>query len=194
MVTQDLAVGDRDLLSFMAVRSRVTSRVLRTTLPSVCPTRMFDPDAQEAITIGGVTFSHAKRNEMLRCHVCCGGMTGLAASKKWSSWSPGRLDLPQGREDMLGALVSGAEKYFGRPPIPGGYNHVNMPGTKMYMTCGNCQIVCAGEKTQTAKNVKILHNSGCVVQYPDGEIAVLPPDDVEDALAAMPEEHRKLYV
>ena len=47
---------------------------------------------------------------------------------------------------------------------------------------------------ELAENVKMLHNSGCVVQRPDGEVYAVPHDEVEKELAKFSEEHRKLYV
>jgi hypothetical protein len=61
------------------------------------------------------------------------------------------------------------------------------------MTCGNCQIVCWGDKKETAENVKLLHNSGCALQKPDGELYAIPPQDAEAAFEAMKPERRALY-
>ena len=61
------------------------------------------------------------------------------------------------------------------------------------MTCGNCQIVCCGNKKETAENVKILHNSGFVIQDPDGEIRVYPPEEAAEKFEQLPADHWAHY-
>ena len=45
----------------------------------------------------------------------------------------------------------------------------------------------------TAKNYKILINSGCVLQKEKGEIIVLPAEEAEKVFKAMSPEHQSLY-
>ncbi len=60
-------------------------------------------------------------------------------------------------------------------------------------TCGNCSLVCTGDKKENLENLKLLMNSGCVIQYPDGSTKVLPPDDAEREFNRMDPEHGALY-
>ena len=60
-------------------------------------------------------------------------------------------------------------------------------------TCGNCGIVCTGDREENLENLKILRNSGCVIQYPDGSLKILPGDEAEKEFNGMPAEHRALY-
>ncbi len=160
---------------------------------SVCPTEMFDRKKSTSTTIGGESFEHSFRNEIMRCNICCGGFTGLSTSGKWSSWSPGRYELKETHEEMIELTFNSGNAYYKRPPIPGGFEHVSMPGTKTYMTCGNCQIVCWGNRKETAENVKLLHNSGCVIQGPDDEIHVYPAEEAAEKFDQLPPEHRVYY-
>ena len=60
-------------------------------------------------------------------------------------------------------------------------------------TCILCSLVCTGDKKENLENLKLLLNSGCVIQYPDGGIKVLPPDEAEAEFNRFPPEHRALY-
>jgi hypothetical protein len=61
------------------------------------------------------------------------------------------------------------------------------------LTCGNCNLICWGDPAETAKNYKILKNSGCVIQKEDGEIAVLPPEKAKEEFEKMSPKHKRLY-
>lgn len=169
-----------------------------------CATEMFEKDRSRSVTIGGVTFSYAERRSYTRCFMCCGGATGLHKSGKWSTWSPGRFKLPEPENDTEEELdriyecaVEGQKQ---RPPLPGGsestlklHNNPDVELPKVFLTCGNCQLVCWGDKKETAQNMRILRKSGCVVQRPDGTIEILPPDEAEAELNKMGPEQQALY-
>lgn len=160
---------------------------------SACAVEMFEKDKEVAVTLGGKTFSYAARRNILFCQFCCGGFTGLHKSKKWSTWSPGRFRVPDKNDELLRELLRAVSLYNQRPKMPGGYTHPAAGGIKQYMTCGNCQIVCFGDKKETAKNLKLLHNSGCVIQRPDGELFAVAPDEAEKIFKEMDDKHQRLY-
>jgi hypothetical protein len=146
-----------------------------------------------SVTLGGTTFTHAARKTYLLCQICCGGFTGLHRSGRWSSWSPGRFSIPEGEQELLSELLRAMALYEKRPALSAGYQSPAFQGANLNMTCGNCQIVCWGDKKETAHNVKLLHTSGCVIQKPDGSLSVLPADQAREAFEAMDPEHKKLY-
>ena len=158
-----------------------------------CAVGMFDNKEETSVTLGGVTFTHAARRDYLLCFFCCGGFTGLARSGKWSTWSPGRFALPADNERLLQELARAVELYNRRPPVPGGFMHPALENYKQSISCGNCQLVCWGDREETRENVKLLHGSGCVLQKPDGELVVLPPNEAEATFNAMDPDHRSLY-
>ncbi len=160
---------------------------------AACPVEMFERDVAVPVELGEVTFSHGARKTYLLCQFCCGGITGLDKSGKWSSWSPGRFEVPEDQQELMKRLASGSNLYAQRPPIPGGYDNPVRTGAKQHLTCGHCQLVCWGDKKETAKNLKLLHTSGCVLQEPDGSVTVLPADEAEQAFAAFDPAHRALY-
>lgn len=160
---------------------------------SACAVEMFERDEAASVTLGGIAFSHAARKTYLLCQFCCGGMTGLDKSGKWSTWSPGRFEVPEGEDELMQRLASGANLQAQRPEIPGGYDTPLRSGVKQHFTCGNCQLICWGDKKETAKNLKLLHTSGCVLQEPDGTVEVLPREEAEQAFAEFDPKHRALY-
>lgn len=160
-----------------------------------CAGGMMHEDEEMETTIGGECFRHAARKHYTLCHFVCGGFTGLHKSGKWSTWSPGRFKIPDYRDgEKLGAeFFRAVGLYSKRPKLPGGYTNPALARETIYMTCGNCQIVCFGNKEKTAKNLKLLRGSGCVLQRPDGSLYALPPDEAAIVFEEMDPEHKKLY-
>ena len=91
--------------------------------------------------MGGLEFSYSKRKNYLRCEFVCGGMTGLHPSKKWSTWSPGRFFIPEDDGAFREAMIKGIKAYDRRPRMEGGFPHILMR-SNLYLTCGNCQLLC----------------------------------------------------
>ncbi len=160
---------------------------------SACAVEMFEKEKDMLVSLGGVTFTHSARRNCLLCHFCCGGFTGLHKSGKWSTWSPGRFRIPEEDQELFSEFTRAISLYGRRPPMPGGYEHPALSGLNQYMTCGNCQIVCWGDKKETAKNVKLLHSSGCVLQKSDGSLYALPPEDAEIAFEEMEPDRKSIY-
>jgi len=157
-----------------------------------CASQMMDPDVKTEVTLGDKTFSYSKRRDYLRCEFVCGGFTGLHPSGKWSTWSPGRFAIPDREEDFLRALASSVEAYNRRPVMEGGHLHVLMD-SKLYMTCANCQLVCVPDKEERKRRHRMLVESGCVVQNPDGTLEAVPPEEAARRVARMSPEVRSLY-
>ena len=168
-----------------------------------CPVEMFSDKEEMAITLGGREYAYAARIDLYRCFLCCGGNTGLHKSKKWSSWSPGRFEIPEGHDRMVETIGEAMELKSKWIPVEGGgptseFFSTDTPPTKLInpnltLTCGNCSLVCTGDKKENIENLRILRNSGCVIQYPDGSIKVLAPDEAEKEFDRLPSEHRAHY-
>jgi hypothetical protein len=152
---------------------------------------MFDNNKEDSFTLGGHTFSFAKRNNVTRCYTVCGGHSGLDKTKEWSTWSPGRTLYPETEEDADRAFAytySHAIKNFRVKGEEGSFAESKMMDdpiaqefvtsgevasntfTKSFVTtCGNCHLICWGNHDETLENSKILMNSGCVVTDENGE-------------------------
>ncbi len=157
-----------------------------------CASGFMDPEDEARVTLGGSEFTYSKRRSYLRCEFVCGGFTGLHPSGKWSTWSPGRFVIPEGEAEFMPALLHGIEAYNQRPDMDGGHHHVLME-TKLYLTCGNCQLVCSPDKEERKKRHKMLTKSGIVVQNPDGSLEAVSAEAARERLAAMDPERRALY-
>jgi len=160
---------------------------------SACPVEMFHQEEAMSVTLGGRTYLHAARRTCLRCQICCGGFTGLHKSGKWSSWSPGRFSIPGEEQELFNELLRAMSLYQKRPRTADGYQSPAFEGANLNMTCGNCQIVCWGERQETARNLKLLHTSGCVIQRPDGSLLALPADEAAREFQRLEPERRALY-
>ena len=145
------------------------------------------------VTLGGKEFSYGKRRNNSRCLLVCIGLTGLDASGKWSTWSPGRFKIPEKDEDFVAAIPAATQAYLGRPKFKGGFFIPIMAGSMMEYPCFNCQIVCHPEKEIRTARYKMLIESGVVIQEPDGTRRVVSPEEAKEYLNSMPLERRKLY-
>jgi len=176
----------------------------------VCALRTFDDTEEVAIKIGGHEFTHAKKIDKGRCHMVCGGYSGLDITGEWSTWSPGRYEQPKTKREALKSLIRAQKNWFKLPKredfkfydykeieklqeVPFiGHKTVKL-GEYLSVTCGHCQIVCWGDPKETNENYRLLRNSGCVVQKEDGTIVVLPPEEAKKAFDELNPEHKKLY-
>ncbi len=168
-----------------------------------CPVEMFSETEKMSFTLGGREYTYAARIEVGRCMISCGGASGLHKSKKWSSWSPGRYEIPEDRGSVFALLQTAGAARQQWPPMEGetvlSFGENSKHGSKdayefrFAQTCQFCSLVCTGDKKETLDNLKTLLNSGCVIQYPDGSLKVLPPDEAEAEFNRFPPEHRALY-
>ena len=135
---------------------------------SVCSSGYVDPIEKVTVTLGGKEFSYGKRRSNSRCFLVCGGLTGLNATGKWSTWSPARFKIPEKDEDFIAAIPAATQAYLGRPKFKGGFYICLIPGSRMEYTCSNCHLVCHPDKEVRKARYKMLIESGVVIQEVDG--------------------------
>lgn len=157
-----------------------------------CMSGLMDREEMTRITLGGRTFSYAKRLSYHRCEYVCGGFTGLHPSGKWSTWSPGRFPIPDEDAGFMPALIHATKAYSQWPPMEGGLYQVVMKD-KLYFTCGNCQLICHPDKEERKRRFKTLTESGAVVQNPDGSLEALPPERARRRISSLTPQVRSLY-
>ncbi|TXT58187.1 MAG: hypothetical protein BAJALOKI2v1_420009 [Promethearchaeota archaeon] len=161
----------------------------------VCALRMFSDSKEVEINLGGYAFRYAERIDKRRCHIVCGGFSGLDKTMEWSTWSPGRYPYPETEKELsrlYSISIGNAAKWPKNEDGSNGYDDPKLGG-KVQLTCGNCQIICWGDPKETAKNYKILKNSGCIVQEETGELKRLSKKEAEDYFNSLPKKRRKLY-
>jgi hypothetical protein len=74
----------------------------------------------------------------------------------------------------------------------GGFYHLLMK-KKLYLTCGNCQLICTPEREERKRRFKSLTESGVVIQNQDGSLEVLSPQAANERMASLPANIRVLY-
>ena len=145
------------------------------------------------MTMGGIDFSYSKKRHHSRGDYVCGGFTGLHKSGQWSTWSPGRFPIPENDEDFYAALLDTVGPYLKRPKTDLAVFNTIMPGDKVELTCGNCQLICHPDKEVRHRRYQILVESGVIVQNPDGSLEAVAPQEAEERIARMDTENRALY-
>ena len=159
---------------------------------AACASGTMDKEEKTTVTLGGVAFSYSKRKSYLRCEYVCGGFTGLHPSGKWSTWSPGRFPIPEKDEAFMPALMEGLNNYAKWPDMGGGYYHSLSP-YKMYLTCGNCQLIFHPDKEERKRRYNMLKENGVIVQNEDGSLVAVTPEEAEQRMKALPPERRNNY-
>ena len=160
---------------------------------AACGSGYIDGEERVSVTMGGIDYSYSKKHNHSRCDYVCGGFTGLHNSGKWSTWSPGRFPIPDKDEDFYQALVNTVGPYLKRPKSKLAVFNIIMPGDKVELTCGNCQLICHPDKDVRKRRHRLLVESGVVVQNPDGTLEAVSPEEAKKRIAAMDPETRALY-
>jgi epoxyqueuosine reductase QueG len=159
-----------------------------------CASGLMSSDQKTVVSLGEKTFSYAKRRSYLRCEYVCGGFTGLHPKGKWSTWSPGRFVIPEKDKDFLPAIIQGVKAYAQRPEMEGGYHHSLMPGTKLWLTCGNCQLICHPDRAVRKERYDMLKHGGVVIQERDGSLTAVSPQEAAAHIEALDPSIRSLYM
>jgi len=159
-----------------------------------CASGLFDKQDKTTVKMGDQDFSYSKRKSYHRCDLVCGGFTGLAKNGKWSTWSPGRFEVPETDEAMRPALIEAVMASTPRPEIPGGFYHPAMPSTrKLNLTCANCQLLCHPDREERKRRYKLVTKSGVVIQHEDGSLEAVSPTNARKHLSEMSPERRATY-
>lgn len=160
---------------------------------AACASGFIDGEERVSVTMGGMDFSYSKKRHHNRCDYVCGGFTGLHKSGQWSTWSPGRFPIPENDEDFYAALLNTVGPYLKRPKSDSAVFNTIMPGDKVELTCGNCQLICHPDKEVRKKRYHMLTKSGVIVENPDGSREAVSAEEAKKRLSVMDPETRALY-
>jgi ferredoxin len=170
-----------------------------------CPSDMFSLEDEMSVTLGGIAYTYGAPIDLMRCVICCSGCSGMHKSKKWSSLSPGRFELPEDSDGLKKVFIKTMTLRTSWPDVDGDLpvsEYISVDSKRglpdflpdrLHITCGYCTLVCTGDAKENLENLRILRRSGCAIQYPDGSVKVLPPDEAEAEFNRFPPEHRALY-
>jgi epoxyqueuosine reductase QueG len=160
---------------------------------AACASGYIDGEERVTVTMGGMDFSYSRKHHHSRCDYVCGGFTGLHKSERWSTWSPARFPIPEKDEEFYPALVNAVGPYLKRPRSELSVFNVLMPGDRVELTCGNCQLICHPDKNIRKRRYKMLVESGVIVENPAGSREAVSPEEAQKRLAAMDPATRALY-
>ena len=138
----------------------------------VCQVGMIHPKNEDHVVIGRKRFTHAKKGHNLRCILCCAGFTGQDRHKGWSTWSPGRITLPDNDDTIVyfwNSFVKSnlwKHNYYSKClsdlVFHSDYGFIDKPYDRFRTTCGNCQFVCGPRSS--ARSTRDLTTGGEVVE------------------------------
>jgi len=145
-----------------------------------CPVEMMHKEETVEVTIAGITETIALKRSNNCCWIGCSGYHGLSPNKKWSNWSPYRLNTPFPEDNMsVDELCNRIRKLD--PEINSAdlnlYTNYREPffdpDYLTYSVCGNCANVCWENRKDRIENRKLLAKSGFVVLKANGERAAV---------------------
>jgi epoxyqueuosine reductase len=157
-----------------------------------CVAGFMDLREKTSISLGGLEVMYAKRRNYGRCDLVCSGYTGLHSSGKWSTWSPGRFDIPK-TDDKLRAAYERMRSAHGKWPASAGGRYFYFTDEKLRVSCANCQLVCCPDKDEREARYKMITESGVVLQNSDGSLEAVSPKNADKRLASMLVTQRALY-
>jgi len=134
-----------------------------------CQSGYIHTKAKDQIEIGGHTYSHNRKANNLRCILVCGGFTGQSRYPKWSTWSAGRVTVPEDDaelqrcwDELIETNLTGrnhASKTLADLIYHSEYGFVRKPEDRFQTTCGYCQFVCAPERDHRRELHRLLSSS-----------------------------------
>jgi epoxyqueuosine reductase QueG len=158
-----------------------------------CPSKMLNDNMDlVTVTMGGHEHKYGEKKGILSCAFVCAGFTGLDDSREWSTWATGRFPLPKTDEEVLRVAKYHMEAFNKRPEQPGGRYH-SATEKKIYYVCSNCQMVCVADKEERRRRVKLVKDSGVIVQNDDGTLEAVTPEEAKRRFEAMDPEKRAIY-
>ncbi len=146
---------------------------------AVCQGGFMDPKRQDSVVIGGRRSHHNKKASNLRCIFVCGGLTGQSRHARWSTWSPGRIELPESDGELpdlwqrVARASLGHRNHYSQAlanlQYHADHGYLRNTQERFVITCGYCQLVCAPSRQARKRLRRCIVQAGCVP-------AVAPPD------------------
>ena len=149
----------------------------------VCQAGFINVKEKDEVEIGDRTFTHNKKGSNIRCTLVCAGFSGQSHYDGWSTWSPGRVRLPDTDENIKEFFDKFVIDNMWRPnwhahvlknlALATEQGYMEEPKERLTATCGNCQLVCWGERKEREYNYRLLTDSGEVVEGKDFSFEVV---------------------
>lgn len=152
----------------------------------VCQGGFMDPRQEDSVVIGGTRFVHTKKAHNLRCIFVCGGLTGQSGDQRWSTWSPGRIRLPESDAELprlwqqVARASLGRRNHYSRTLAALQYHadhgFLRKAEDRLPTTCGNCQLVCAPSRPERKALYRRIREAGCVPGVPPPDVGPVPDE------------------
>ena len=141
---------------------------------TVCPVEMIDNKETVLVTVAGREYTIAKKKINACCSLGCQGYHSLGPNKKWSTWSPYRVDYPLPEDEAeLAKLTRRIQEADPGSQARGAkltHRERSLDEKELIPThCGNCGEICWEKREDRQKNQRLLMDSGIVVLNTDGE-------------------------
>ncbi len=152
---------------------------------TVCPVEMISKRQTVSVTIAGREYSYAKKDNNARCIIGCGGFHGLGPNKKWSTWSPYRVDYPLPADEaelieLSRRLRRADPDRQDKPAFRTERDFCFDPNETYFDTCGNCGLVCWEKREERLENQRLLWNSGVVALNYQGRRVAVPAGETAE--------------
>ena len=145
-----------------------------------CPVEMMHEKESVKVTIAGITEEIAKKRTNNCCWIGCDGYHGLSPNRKWSNWSPYRVDIPFPEKDTaVDELCTRLRKAdpdanLEEFNVYTNYRDSCFDSNYLYSSvCAHCTNICWPNRKDRIANKKLLETSGIVVLRASGERSVL---------------------
>ncbi len=145
----------------------------------VCPVGFIQDKEETSVTIGGQKHVYNRKRSDLRCLIGCGGYTGLSKDGTWSSWSTGRMQLPDDDaalpETFVKLRANKENAAATRNLTFGSRGILDRPFENTNPTCNQCLTVCSGPVEVRKNLMELLFRSGVVELDQKGQEVVKKP-------------------
>jgi epoxyqueuosine reductase QueG len=152
---------------------------------TVCPVEMISNKQTMSVTIAGMEFEYGKKGHNARCIIGCAGYHGLGPNKKWSTWSPYRVDYPC-PEDAAELMALSRRGRAADPDRQGKRAFLTQrdrcfdPRETYTNTCANCGLICWEKREDREENSRLLMDSGIVVLTAEGDRVAVPAGETAE--------------
>ena len=152
---------------------------------AVCPVEMMSKKKAITVRVAGIDEEIAEKRPNTCCWIGCTGYHGLSPDKKWSNWSPYRLDnpLPQDKDELdalnMRLLKADPLMHLEESSFTDYRKAMFDPDWFTNTVCGNCRSVCWSKREDREENRRLIVNSGTVALNPDGEHIVAGEEVIE---------------
>jgi len=160
---------------------------------SICIPQYLNTEEVE-IELNGDSYKTRKYNEKKRCVLVCAGYSGLHPSKKWSTWSSARFEIPEKDGDFPPTVKKLVPAYLERKRNAGVFYHPLAPGYQMEYSCSSCQFICHPNKDVRNSRYKSLIKSGVIIEDEEGNRRPVSPEEAETIISKMSKKQQKLFI